>query len=251
MSAVAAPGSVLPKISCLMVSKGELFPARFAIQCFRRQTYANRELVVLCDRPGNPVAALIARLGDPSIRYVETAPAPLGELRNRSVEAAAGDLVAQWDDDDLFHPHRLEFQQRALAASGAAAHFLSHWMLWWPRRRLLAVSSRRDYWEGSMLVRRDAVTRYPEVSSGEDTAMVTAMFERHDMTAANAPGLYCYIYHGSNTFNDEHWQSLFDATKRIVPDVRYDAAVDHMSAAMPLRDYAAALEMAKIAETEA
>ena len=34
----------------------------------------------------------------------------LGELRNFSVQLARYPLVCQWDDDDLYHPRRLETQ---------------------------------------------------------------------------------------------------------------------------------------------
>src|SRR6185369_8010828 len=71
-----------PLISCLMVTRGGRFPAAFAIECFRRQNYADRELVIVCDTPGSAVAALVAELGDPRIRYIEATAAPLGALRN-------------------------------------------------------------------------------------------------------------------------------------------------------------------------
>ena len=47
----------LPLISCLMVSRGTLFPAQHAIQCFRLQTYPNRELVIVCDAPDSELQA--------------------------------------------------------------------------------------------------------------------------------------------------------------------------------------------------
>ncbi|MGI4936004.1 MAG: hypothetical protein ACRYF5_04550, partial [Janthinobacterium lividum] len=36
-----------PLISCVMVSRGHRYPAAFAIDCYRRQTYANRELIIV------------------------------------------------------------------------------------------------------------------------------------------------------------------------------------------------------------
>ena len=36
-----------PLISCLMVSRGDVFPAQLAIHCYRKQTYPNRELVIV------------------------------------------------------------------------------------------------------------------------------------------------------------------------------------------------------------
>ena len=43
--------SAPPLISCLMLTRGRLVPTRFAIDCYRRQTWPNRELVIVCDDP--------------------------------------------------------------------------------------------------------------------------------------------------------------------------------------------------------
>ena len=166
-----------PLISCLMITRGDEFPARFAIECFHRQSYENRELVILCDRPGSAIGALAARLGDPGIRYIETARATLGELRNTSVAHARGSLLCQWDDDDLHHPQRLALQAAALKIADAEASFLGRWHLWWPARRRLAISSRR-VWEGSMLVKRGSLPIYPALPIGEDGQVVRFMRAR-------------------------------------------------------------------------
>ena len=181
-----------PLISCLMVTHGHLFPARFAIQTYLRQTYAARELVIVCDSPAAELRAHVEALGDSSIRFVQVRRGTLGELRNASLEAARGELVAQWDDDDLYHPQRLELQARALAeAPGAAAHFLSRWFLWWPARRLLALSAQR-VWEGSMLARRTRLPSYPSASLGEDSPFVRTLFAAHPNVQSDVPEVYCY-----------------------------------------------------------
>ena len=49
----------------------------------------------------------------------------LGELRNASVEAARGDIVCQWDDDDRYHPRRLELQFAAMRVENSEFCFLT------------------------------------------------------------------------------------------------------------------------------
>jgi len=240
------PAGPRPKISCLMVTKGDLFPAGFAIQCYRRQTYPNRELVVVCDRPDNGVKRWIEQLNDPSIRYIEAEKATLGALRNISVEAAEGELLCQWDDDDLYHPRRLGFQHRQLVKSGKAAHFLSNWVIWWPKRRLLGISNAR-VWEGSMLVRKDIFPKYPEKALGEDTHAIVALSRKHKFEMTRAPGLYCYIVHGNNSWNTQHFETMFKMAARLVPPERYDAQVENLAKHMPLKAYAAGI--AKKADT--
>ena len=112
-----AAGSVSgPLVSCLMVSRGDRPAVAQAIACYRAQTYANRELVILCDQPGNLIEPLLAGLDDPTIRYHFVDRAPLGTLRNRAVAHARGELLCQWDDDDLCHPRRIDVQVAALQA---------------------------------------------------------------------------------------------------------------------------------------
>ncbi|HAV37529.1 MAG TPA: glycosyltransferase, group 2 family protein, partial [Massilia sp.] len=84
-----------PLVSCLMVTRGRSFPARFAVDCFRRQSWPERELVLVCDAPGTPVEEYCRTLGDARIRVVvpDGPAASLGELRNLSLRAARGDYV--------------------------------------------------------------------------------------------------------------------------------------------------------------
>ena len=70
-----------PLISCLMLTRGRLVPTRFSIDCYRRQTWPNRELIVVCDDPASELPAYIETLDDPSIRYVLTVPDVIGALR--------------------------------------------------------------------------------------------------------------------------------------------------------------------------
>jgi len=64
---LAWPGQQ-PLVSCLMVTRGRLFPARFAVDCFRAQGWASRELVLVCDAPGTAIEAYCRQLGDERIR---------------------------------------------------------------------------------------------------------------------------------------------------------------------------------------
>lgn len=235
----AQPGSRpgAPKISCLMVTRGGLYPARFAIECYRRQTYRNRELVVVCDDPEAEIAGWIATLNDASIRYVETKKAVLGALRNVSVAAATGELVCQWDDDDLYHPKRLEIQRHLMREAKAGAHFLSQWMMWWPERRLLGLSALR-YWEGTMLARREIVPQYPEIPLREDAAVVAHMLRSNRIARAQRPALYCYVFHGGNSWDRRHFEMLFDRASLRVDGADYDQQLHDMADLFPFDDYA-------------
>ena len=233
--------SAPPLISCLMLTRGRLVPTRFAIDCYRRQTWPNRELVIVCDDPDSELPAYVATLDDPTIRYVLTAPDVIGALRNVTVEASRGTLLSVWDDDDLYHPERLEFQYAELTARKAAAHFLSRWLIWWPAQRRFALSKRR-YWEGSMLARRIAFGSYPVVARREDTLAVASLRERERrMAYSDQPFAYCYVIHGANTLGGRYHAKLFStATETFGPD-EYAERLEQFSSIFPLHAYREAL----------
>ena len=241
LDAQAVMPSAPPLISCLMLTRGRLVPTRFAIECYRRQTWPNRELVIVCDDPESELPAFIAALGDPTIRYVFTAPDVIGPLRNVTIEASRGTLLSVWDDDDLYHPERLEFQYAELTSRSAAAHFLSRWLIWWPERRLVALSKRR-FWEGSMLARRLAFCSYPPVARREDTLAVADLRQRGNrMVYSDQPFAYCYVIHGGNTLGGRYHAKLFATATEIFGPDEYADRLEQFSSIFPLHAYREAL----------
>jgi glycosyltransferase involved in cell wall biosynthesis len=77
-----------------------------AIECFLRQTYTDSELVILNDWRGHTIHFDHSRVrifnNDNPIRK------SLGQVRNWLCEKAKGDIVTDWDDDDLYLPTHLE-----------------------------------------------------------------------------------------------------------------------------------------------
>ncbi|MER6997716.1 glycosyltransferase [Streptomyces sp. NPDC000410] len=211
-----AAGAPAPTVSCLMVTKDRSATARRAIKCFRNQTYPNLELVVVEDGTGGALEQHIRYLGDPRIRYYRL-PAedrPLGELRNEAVDRATGPYVCQWDDDDLYDPERVETQMAAILALGADACFLARERLWWPARRKLAVSCAR-VWEGSMVCAKERMPRYPAQRRGEDTPVAEEVVRTCRVVSVDAPELYTYVCHGTNTFNESHFAEHFDVATEV------------------------------------
>ena len=90
-----------------------------AIALFRRQTYPNRELIIV-DDGADAIADLIPdeatlRGEGAAIRYVRLdGRRTLGQKRNFGVEAAQGPIIAHWDDTAWCAPWRLSYQLGAL-----------------------------------------------------------------------------------------------------------------------------------------
>jgi hypothetical protein len=104
--------SAHPLVSCIMPTYDRRSFVPRAIRYFLRQDYEPRELIVVDDGT-DPVDDLIPV--DRRIRYVRLGrKLPLGAKLNLACEQARGDVIAHWDDDDWYAPHRLSYQLGSL-----------------------------------------------------------------------------------------------------------------------------------------
>lgn len=104
-----------PLVSCLMPTWNRREFVGAAIDCFLRQTYEPRELVIVDD--GKPVEDLVS--ADPRIRYFRLAKKMVtGPKRNRCCELARGEILCHFDDDDWSADDRIEHEVRLLEESG-------------------------------------------------------------------------------------------------------------------------------------
>lgn len=205
----------VPKISCLMVTKDRLPLVKTAVGCFQNQTYPNKELVVVCDAPDG-VKEYVESLKDSRIVLFQLPPKSktLGELRNFSIDKATGELITQWDDDDWYHPSRLSIQYNRLKDRKVDACLMSQWLMAWPGAGRYAISNaRKDGWEGTMLAKKTVVPRYSNLRKFEDTEMMKRLFRTAKVHIMNDPDyyfLYVYLVHGNNTWDKEHFRTMFD-----------------------------------------
>lgn len=192
-----------------------------SVASYCAQTYENKELVVVTDGPRDAVrqlAAYLESLARSDIRHVhEERRRTLGALRNLSCEAAVGAYFCQWDDDDIYHPRRLEEQYRALIEQNAACLYLEDTLQF-------IAASRRLYWlnwratearahPGTLLCRRSAQPRYPEAGEiaerGEDLVVCLELQRTAGFaTLAGRPYLYVYVTHDVNKYPLEHHEML-------------------------------------------
>jgi GT2 family glycosyltransferase len=223
----------LPRVSCLMVTKNRPALAIRAVDCYRRQTYRNRELIILDDGTDQALEQYVQSLAEPDIRFIRLEPQgkTLGELRNLAVESSGGEFVAQWDDDDLSDPNRLEIQMAAILNSRSDACLLRRHMIWFPARRRLAISNER-HWESSFVCRKDCMPAYPALRKGEDTAVIDQIVADRRVISLDYPQLYLYIFHGANTFEEEHWENCWLSASRAYEGDAYRIQMAELNARM-------------------
>lgn len=218
---------MLPLMSCLMVTQA--LPERLvflqrSLSDYCRQTYARREMVIVADvadaAAAAPIRNVLDGFGRTDLRLViPPEKLNLGALRNLSWQAAHGDVVCQWDDDDMNHPERLGRQWQALHASGSRVCYLEQFMQFFPEDRLLyRVNFRPSPHRvavNTLMAMRSLPARYPETGSdsmrGEDTALLQQIGSLGDFhILADEPCLFVYVSHGANTWNHSHHRMLVE-----------------------------------------
>lgn len=108
------------KVSCVMptFNRREFIPA--AIDCYRAQSWLDKELIIL-DDGDDPVKDLVP--AEPDIKYLTCKKANLGEKLNICCEEAKGEAICHFDDDDWSTPGRIEKQVSRLQAGHALTGF--------------------------------------------------------------------------------------------------------------------------------
>jgi glycosyltransferase involved in cell wall biosynthesis len=214
----------LPTISCLTVTRAARLPllAR-AVSDYAHQTHGPRQLVIVHDEgPAltSVIGELVAHSGAPNVTIrAEPAGQTLGALRNASVDAADGELVCQWDDDDRYHPERLAVQAAALQAASADFAFLTDQLHLFTRARRMTWDTWRhephplDFIQGTLLGRRTALPRYPGLARGEDTSLCRQIAAAGARIARIDDAGWCYVYvcHGDNVWSDAHHWAIAQA----------------------------------------
>lgn len=124
----------MPLVSCILPTYGR--PPAYqhlveeAVESFLRQTYQNKELILLNDAPGQELVC-----DAPGVHVVnlpERYPS-LGEKRNAGVRMSRGEIIAMWDDDDISLPWRLSHCMEQL---GENDYFNSHYY-WYMDRQFI------------------------------------------------------------------------------------------------------------------
>lgn len=216
-------GNKLPKVSCLMVTADRPDLCRRAILCYNRQTYENKELVVVDDGETDltPVLSGVPAEELTYLRLTDSSDYVLGKLRNIALDTATGDIFTQWDDDEWYHPERIEKQVDVLLQGYDACclqatlmhisdeEFFNH-----PYIGLLKKGV-----PGSIMHFANSDIRYPELKRAEDSIYLDKWYEK-EYTTLSSEEAYLFIrcFHGDNTWEKKHFLTRMRNT---IPDTLF------------------------------
>ncbi len=245
-------------ISCITITQAGREPmVADAMADFARQTVVSRELLIVHDGDAG-LHERLTRLADSpamqceraQIRVERAEPGlSLGALRNIATDRAHGEWICQWDDDDRYHPERLQLQWQAAQRERADCCFLVDQLHWFRQTGALywddwdSEPYPMNFVQGTLLCKRARMPRYPELRRGEDTAFTWDLLRAsHDegFVVARLRGVgWCYIYsyHGANAWDAAHHEAI--AAAKHLPAARLIAQRARLAAA--LADYAPGL----------
>jgi glycosyltransferase involved in cell wall biosynthesis len=209
-----------PKVSCVMATTGRLELIRKSVACFLAQTYAPRELIVLSQGDASrnkQVEDYLKSLNRDDIQFITCQPSmSLGAMRNLSIELTTGDVICQWDDDDLYHPLRIQTQLNVLLGSGiAACAYQQHLKLFEDKNELYWIDWQsmpqefERYLCGTIMFPKSIFYQcgnllYPDQRREEDLSVLLKIMNFGRIAPVVQGYQYIYVYHGNNTYWREH-----------------------------------------------
>lgn len=118
-----------PAVCCVMLTRDRPELAAKAVECFRRQTYENKRLLIFNTGDDLEIPSL-----NREMQVVAWPGKTIGMLRNHAMEytrsARSADVIAHFDDDDWSHPNRITEQVALLQASGADVVGYNEMLFW-------------------------------------------------------------------------------------------------------------------------
>ena len=230
-------------VSCVTVTEGRVDLLGAAIRGYLSQTYSPKEMIIVSQgtkEQNDNIRKMIEPHED--IHFCEAPPTlTLGAMRNLSVELAHGDIICQWDDDDFYHPTRVNTQYRHLRNS-VACLYTSYLKYFADTRKLYMIDhlgGTDDYLDvlkqqphkaflcGSLMFNKSCFHKsrnilYPERGSQSDTEedlnVLQKLMKMGDVVGIRTPYEYCYVFHGGNVYDRKHHEMLFHKKKIGTPE---------------------------------
>jgi glycosyltransferase involved in cell wall biosynthesis len=227
-----------------MVTANRPAQARVSIECYLRQSWRNRRMVIVDTGTDDSLERWLQENRDPSINYkrIVKGDKTLGDIRNLAIERARGDYICIWDDDDLHHPLRIEAQMTAIAGSRSTACMLSSLIIWWPFRRRFVVSGGK-FWEGTLIARRDTMASFASLNRGEDSHAVRKLRGNGRLVYITAPELYVYVKHLNNTSGNAHFDNMMHSAAAHFSADEHDGFLARLRSVFPIDDYMDAIRL--------
>jgi len=172
-----------------------------AIQLIERQDYPNLEVIIVDDSAEAMVDDILQK---PFIKYIHLEKRiSIGAKRNIAVTNAKGSIIAHWDDDDYFRPHRIREQVAPIINGEADMSVLEHHYYFHLPTQTFFTVKRASSWGphfATFVYRKslfDQGIRYPDSSMAEDYYFAESALNKGARITVlnNEDGKHVYLRH--------------------------------------------------------
>ena len=208
-------------ISCLCVSKNNYDIIKHSINTFLYQTYKNIELIFVYETNNQYITKIKKHYNDSRIKYIEIKydiKNTLTKLRKLSIEHANGEYIIQWDDDDIYHPSRIQIMYDFIVSNSIDGALLDSRIIYFENN--IYISPLQPF-EGSLMIKKTIIQKYinkldDKLKKGEDTWILKYLLENSNIKFIHLPNIYIYIYHGNNVFSKNHFRKILSSSEKIL-----------------------------------
>ncbi len=194
-----------PLVSALMIvnnpNQSELYKC---IECFKKQTYANKELIIINNADSQFQASNVNIDFETNVFLVDT-PKRLeaGHARNYAISAANGQILAQFDYDSWHDPSRLETQILALAQNQAHVCILTSVFGYsYNSGHARLIENPKKAILNTMVFIRPSNIDYPKVEKYEEFGLLNKMINAgYKVISIEKPKLICKFNYSDKPIN--------------------------------------------------
>ncbi|HEY1068302.1 MAG TPA: glycosyltransferase family A protein, partial [Pirellulales bacterium] len=175
-----------------------------SVSMFLEQDYPHKQLIILNECPDQFFSCF-----HPAIEVINAQERhrTLGDARNAAIEAASGEIVFVWDDDDVHLPWRLSFGVREMLRHGAEFYRPTDFWAYWGRSHLEVNQSVPGWVNHGLTAYTKELWRraggYPSQTVGEDAeflARIHALLKAEFIAYPLAPEDRFYVLRGKSRY---------------------------------------------------
>jgi len=193
-----------------------------AIECFKNQTYPNKELIIVNNAASQYEAAKLNIVAEDNIYLIDT-PSNLnaGMARNYGVRASNGQILAQFDVDYWHAPDRLSTQIATMAENESHVCMLAKTLKYSFVTGNCGINTNpKDVILGTMVFVRPKQVDYPDADKNEEFVLLDKLIRANysPITISNAE-LCCKLTLSDNRNLKPSYNNLDDKHMKIIDTI--------------------------------
>jgi len=188
-----------PKVTCICITNcKKVNLLRRAINCFKAQTYSNKELLVVYANNDIDTKNLLLEEKDVNIKnciFPSSIKTSYGAIKYHALTLCDGDFICMWDDWDWHHQNRLEIQINSIILTGKPASILVN-ILFYDNYHKISYLSDMKMWENTLVFHKSLMNYvgFFDIKMNEDNNQIRFLINNNFLHPIIMPQMYIYVY---------------------------------------------------------